>query len=170
MLLSGSSHLEIVIGLGSNLGDRRAWLEQGAARVAALGVLRACSFIYETAPVGPPQPDFYNAAVRLETALSPQALLREVLAIELELGRERRVRWGPRTLDLDLLWSPALQVSEPGLTLPHPELAKRAFALAPLLDVAPEAVEPASERRYADILAALEAASVRRLERLRVAS
>jgi 2-amino-4-hydroxy-6-hydroxymethyldihydropteridine diphosphokinase len=100
--------------------------------------LRAASRLYRTAPVGPPgQPDYINAAARLETRLAPQALLAELHRIELAHGRRRDgTRWGPRILDLDILVYGDERIDEPGLTIPHPEMARRAFVLVPLADVA----------------------------------
>lgn len=153
-----------VIGLGANLGDREATLRSAIRALAKLGAVLAISDLYETAAVGPPQPDYLNAAVLLESSLEPAGLLAELLQVERAHGRERRERWGARTLDLDLLYSPDLALSEPSLTLPHPELTRRAFALCPLLDVAPEAREPGSGRRYAELFALLEGQGVRRFE------
>ena len=129
-----------VVGLGSNLGDREATLLRAERILAArqdIDVI-ARSALYATAPVGPPQPDYLNAALRLETELSPRELLDVLLEIERLLGRVRAERWGPRTLDLDILFWTGGEVDEPGLRVPHPRLAERAFAVAPLLDVAPE--------------------------------
>lgn len=134
------------IGLGANLGDREATLESAVARLAATAgvIVERTSPIYETAPVGPPQPSYLNAAVRARTTLDPEALLDTLLAIEAAHGRVRRERWGPRTLDLDILvlCEPATLAlrawRSPRLTVPHPHLLERAFALAPLLDVIPE--------------------------------
>lgn len=153
-----------VIGLGANLGERGATLKLAVLALQAEGTITAVSHLYESAAVGPAQPDFLNAAVRLDTSLAPGRLLARLLVVEREHGRERRERWGPRTLDLDLLYSPDLSLREPDLTLPHPELTRRAFALAPLLDVAPDAWEPGSRRRYADLLSALGEQGLRRLE------
>jgi 2-amino-4-hydroxy-6-hydroxymethyldihydropteridine diphosphokinase len=153
-----------VIGLGANLGDRLATLCSALAAIGQCGVVRAVSAIYETAPVGPVQPDFLNAAVLLESMLSPRELLAELLGIERSHGRERRERWGPRTLDLDLLCADDLVLEEPGLSLPHPQLPRRAFALMPLLDVVPEARDARSGTTYAEQLATLECHDVRRLE------
>jgi 2-amino-4-hydroxy-6-hydroxymethyldihydropteridine diphosphokinase len=153
-----------VIGLGANLGDRLQTLSSALAGLTGLGEVRGVSPLYETAAVGPPQPDYLNAAVLLHSALDPMALLQELLGLERLHGRERRERWGPRTLDLDLLFSPGLELAVPGLTLPHPELVRRAFALAPLLDVLPRAEEPSSRRLYADLFRAVDASGVRRLE------
>lgn len=153
-----------VIGLGANLGDRLGSLKSALESLRALGTLRGVSHLYESAAVGPPQPDFLNAAVLLESDLDPLALLKELLEIERRHGRERRERWGPRTLDLDLLFSPGLLLSEPELTLPHAELSRRAFALAPLLDVAPHARDPHSARAYADVFQELGPSGIRRAE------
>lgn len=153
-----------VIGLGANLGDRPATFCSALAALGQYGALRAVSAVYETAPVGPAQPNFLNAAVLLESMLSPQALLAELLGIERAHGRERLERWGPRTLDLDLLCAGDLVLDEPGLNLPHPELPSRAFALMPLLDVLPGARDARSGAPYAQHLAGLERHDVRRLE------
>jgi 2-amino-4-hydroxy-6-hydroxymethyldihydropteridine diphosphokinase len=126
-----------IIGLGSNLGARYATIAQAVERLDQLADCRvvARSRVYESEPLGPPpQPLYLNAAVLVDSALTPQELLRAALGIELALGRVRDVRWGPRTIDLDLLWGPR-PVSSARLTLPHPGLPARWFALAPLLDV-----------------------------------
>jgi 2-amino-4-hydroxy-6-hydroxymethyldihydropteridine diphosphokinase len=162
--MSGDVRRCYVVGLGANLGERAATLKSAVLALQAHADVQAISHLYETAAVGPPQPDYLNAAVRVESSLAPQRLLRELLAIERAHGRERRERWGPRTLDLDLLYSPALLLNEADLTLPHPELRRRAFALMPLLDVAPSALDPCSGERYADVLAALGPQGLRRLE------
>jgi 2-amino-4-hydroxy-6-hydroxymethyldihydropteridine diphosphokinase len=162
--MSDDVRLSYVIGLGANLGNRLATLKSAVLALEPHGAIRAVSDLYESAAVGPPQPDYLNAAVLLDSTLTPQRLLAELLAVERAHGRERRERWGPRTLDLDLLDSPGLVLAEPGLTLPHPELLRRAFALAPLIDVAPEACDPHSGRRYVDLAMPLETQGVRRLE------
>jgi 2-amino-4-hydroxy-6-hydroxymethyldihydropteridine diphosphokinase len=121
------------------------------ARVTGL-TLRACSSVYETAPVGgPPQPAFLNGAVLVECTLSPLALLQELQGIEKDLGRTRGpgdVRWGPRLIDLDVLWIDGVALEEPRLVVPHPRLAERAFALVPLLEVAPSARDPRTGALY----------------------
>jgi 2-amino-4-hydroxy-6-hydroxymethyldihydropteridine diphosphokinase len=155
--------LDAVIGLGSNLGERGASLELGAAGLAEFGSIVGRSFVYETAPVGPPQPHFLNAAVRLRTELAPGQLMAALLEIERRAGRERRERWGPRTLDLDLLWIRGRCVQEPSLVVPHPRLHERAFALLPLLDVAPDAADPRTGQAYAAIAATLDGADARRV-------
>jgi 2-amino-4-hydroxy-6-hydroxymethyldihydropteridine diphosphokinase len=153
-----------VIGLGANLGDRLGTLKSAVLALQAHGTVLAVSDLYESAAIGPPQPDFLNAAVLLESSLGPQRLLVELLAVERAHGRERRERWGPRTLDLDLLDSPGVALNESNLTLPHPALLRRAFALRPLLDVAPDARDPHSGRSYAELALPLAAQGVRRLK------
>jgi 2-amino-4-hydroxy-6-hydroxymethyldihydropteridine diphosphokinase len=130
---------DFIVGLGSNLGEREQFLTQAVTRIAALPELRvrALSRVFESAALGPPQPRYLNAAVRVESALDADALLDRLLAIELELGRVRDVRWGPRVIDLDILWG-AEAVHSERLTVPHAHLRERNFALGPLLDVAPE--------------------------------
>jgi 2-amino-4-hydroxy-6-hydroxymethyldihydropteridine diphosphokinase len=128
-----------IVGLGSNLGSREAWIRVAIGRLAGQDgiALRSTSRPYLTAPLGPPQPDFLNAAIAISTELSPRALLERLLSTERDLGRERAERWGPRTIDLDLLAYEGATIEEDGLEVPHPRLLERAFALAPLLDVAP---------------------------------
>jgi len=131
------------IGLGSNLGDRRALLGEAVRRLAESGVLAAVSSLYETAPVGgPEQGPFMNAVAVLDTDLAPRALLDFCLGLEREAGRRRRVRWGPRTLDLDLLLYDRSVVDEPGLQVPHPRLTLRRFVLEPLAEAWPAAALP----------------------------
>lgn len=129
------------LGIGSNLGDRRAHL-QGAvdALVAAEGLdVVAVSPVYETAPVGgPPQPDFLNAVVAVDTPLTARALLELAQRIEAAAERVRTVRWGPRTLDVDVLLVGDERTDEPDLVVPHPRMTERAFVVVPLADLAPE--------------------------------
>lgn len=127
------------IGLGSNLGDSLAVLRSATARLAGLGAVLAASPVYETDPVGyEDQPAFLNAVVLLDTTLEPPALLDGLLAIEAEFHRERTVRWGPRTLDLDLLWYEGVTSADDRLTLPHPRAHEREFVLRPLTDLDPQ--------------------------------
>jgi len=133
------------LGLGSNLGDRAAHLQFGLDGLAArAGRVVAISPVYETEPVGgPPQPDYLNAVVAVETALSPRQLLEVAKALEAEAGREPTdpdKRWGPRPLDIDILVMGDERVDEPDLVVPHPRIHQRAFVLAPLADIAPELV------------------------------
>lgn len=135
------------VGLGANLGDATATLREATAELARLpdtGLLRL-SRLYRTPAWGrTEQPDFINAVALIETALPARDLLDGLLAIERIFGRERieGERWGPRTLDLDLLLYADAQIDQPGLRVPHPHLHERAFALLPLLDAWPEADIP----------------------------
>jgi len=112
--------------------------------------------------MGPPQPRYLNAAVLLTTALGAEALLDELLRIEASEGRERRERWGARTLDLDVLWIEGSAVHTSRIDVPHPGLRDRAFALLPLLELVPDAVDPLTGQRYADV--PVDVASIRRLD------
>jgi 2-amino-4-hydroxy-6-hydroxymethyldihydropteridine diphosphokinase len=133
----------IAIGLGSNLGDRRVHLDEAVNALAAVGEVVAVSSYYETAPVGgPPQGDYLNAVVVLDTDLDPAGVLERLLEIERNRGRLREERWGPRTLDLDLLLYGNQAVEQPGLTVPHPRMTERRFVLEPLVEVWPEAALP----------------------------
>ncbi len=131
------------LGLGSNLGDRLAHLQHAIDALDAVDGIDvvAVSRVYETAPVGgPDQDDFLNAVLAIDTELEPHALLAAVQAAEQAEQRVRTVRWGPRTLDVDVLRYGDEQVSTPDLVIPHPRVQERAFVLAPLHDVAPELV------------------------------
>ena len=156
-----------VVGVGSNVGDRAAHLREAIEQLTMLAGVRASrtSPIYETAPVGgPPQGDFLNAAVRLELdpPRSARSLVAALLAIEEQLGRVRTERFAPRTIDLDLLWTDGPPSAHDDATVPHPRLHERAFALQPLVDVAPEARAP-DGTRYADLLARLDRSGIRAL-------
>jgi 2-amino-4-hydroxy-6-hydroxymethyldihydropteridine diphosphokinase len=155
------------LGLGSNVGDRRAMLEQAVGALPSHGVdVVAASSVYETEPVGLmlDQRDFYNACVRVRTALEPEELLDACKEVERVLGREAGgVRHGPRPIDVDVLLLGSLEYSSPRLTLPHPEVLSRRFVLVPLLELDPELTLP-DGRRAADGLAALgEGQEVRRV-------
>jgi 2-amino-4-hydroxy-6-hydroxymethyldihydropteridine diphosphokinase len=124
--------------MGSNLGDSLETLRAATARLASLGTIVAASPVYESDPIGfEAQPAFQNAVVAMDTTLAPLYLLDGLLAIEAEFRRERTVRWGPRTLDLDLIWYDGRHLESDRLTLPHPRAHEREFVLRPLADVAP---------------------------------
>lgn len=150
-----------VLALGSNLGDRVATLRSAVAALdAADGVhVVRVSPVVETDPVGPEQPDYLNAVVLVETTLSPLALLAACQRVEDAHGRERLVRWGARTLDVDVVDVAGAVASGPGLDLPHPRARERAFVLVPWLAADPDAVLPGPDgpARVADLLAALDA-------------
>ena len=153
--------LDAVIGLGSNLGDRRDHLARAAGRIRELGRVVRASAIYETSPIGPPQPDFLNAALRLETNLVAEQLLDALLAVEQSLGRVRRERWGARVIDLDILWCRETWLATERLVVPHAELRTRAFALLPLLDVAPDARDPRDLVPFSEIVSSTDTSGVR---------
>lgn len=141
------------LGLGANLGDRAATLRSAIASIADLGTIIAVSPAYETAPVGyyRDQPDFLNAVVVVKTSLRPLELLAATQAIENAHGRERPFPNAPRTLDIDILYLDDQIVAAPALTVPHPRVTQRAFALIPLADVAPNLCDPRTGRRVRDL-------------------
>ncbi|MGA7859262.1 MAG: 2-amino-4-hydroxy-6-hydroxymethyldihydropteridine diphosphokinase [Terracidiphilus sp.] len=150
------------IGMGANLasqaGPPAATLAAALLRLEPYGRVVSCSSLYSTEPVGfAQQPRFTNAVVALDTDLIPRALLDALLAIEREFGRDRAagIPNGPRTLDLDILLFGDLRISEPGLEIPHPRLAERAFVLIPLCEIAPQAVDPSHGKIVAQLLDAL---------------
>jgi len=146
------------VGLGSNMGDREAMLRAALDQLAQLpltAVMRVSS-VYETEPVGvSDQPWFLNAVSQLETDLTPGQLMWNLQRVERALGRVRRVHWGPRTIDLDLLLAGPWVIDEPGLKLPHPELLNRAFALVPLVEIDPLLVHPVTGETLLQHLARL---------------
>jgi 2-amino-4-hydroxy-6-hydroxymethyldihydropteridine diphosphokinase len=148
--------MRAVVGLGANLGDRLAAMRAAVQELGRSTRVLATSPVYETEPVGPAQPRFLNAAALLAWEGSPEELLRELLDVEARLGRVRGgERWGPRSIDLDLLWVEGVAVDGAQLTVPHARLRERAFALVPLLDVAPDARDPRTGDAYEGVLAAL---------------
>lgn len=138
-LLKPSVWRTYIVGLGSNLGDAASNIRQAVEAVAALDGTELCgrSPIYRSVAVGPPQPDFLNAAIRLQSERGPLELLEELHRIEVALGRVRCIRWGARTIDLDILWADEPHCCSK-LNIPHLRLTERWWALRPLLDVAPE--------------------------------
>jgi 2-amino-4-hydroxy-6-hydroxymethyldihydropteridine diphosphokinase len=146
-------------GVGTNLGDRWGHLALAARelrRTPGVAVVRA-SHVYDTEPLGPSQPRYLNAVLELETTLEPAALLAALLAVERTALRRRDVRWGARTLDLDLLLYEDLVLRTPSLTLPHPGLLSRRFVLAPLAELCPERVVPGTGATVSELLRAAPA-------------
>lgn len=151
------------ISLGANLGDRLAILCEAVAHLSEVGRLEALSSLYETAPVGPvEQESFYNAVALIKTDLGPEELMRHLLAIEEQLGRVRGIRWGPRTIDLDLILHGDSVVRAAEVTVPHPRYRERRFVLEPLVDAWPEARDP-DGTLVSDLLVAVVDQDVRRL-------
>ena len=153
---------QVFLAIGSNVGDRMAHLARAVEALRRLGSIEAGSPIYETAPVGGPDQDpYFNAVVKLKSDLSPRSLLARLLEIEKDAGRVRDERWGPRTLDLDILVYDDNTIDEPGLTVPHPEMRNRRFVLMPLADVAPGLRD--RHGPFADSLDAVSSQQSRRL-------
>jgi 2-amino-4-hydroxy-6-hydroxymethyldihydropteridine diphosphokinase len=142
-----SARSRAYLALGSNLGDRLAHLQFAVDELAAAAGVEvvAVSRVYETAPVGgPPQDPFFNGVAAVDTELDPHGLLALAQRIERDAQRVRVVRWGPRTLDVDVLLFDDLRLDDPDLTVPHPRMWERGFVLAPLRDVAPQLVDAAA--------------------------
>ncbi len=155
------------IGLGANLGNCRRNL-QDAVDLLRSPEIRVCalSSCYRTPPLGPvAQPEFLNAVCRLATSLSPQQLMNRCLRIEERLGRQRRERWGPRTIDLDLLYFDQLVIDTPDLVIPHPRLHERRFVLVPLAELSPEWWDPLRRLQVSQLLAACPDESAVELDR-----
>ena len=139
----------VTLGLGANLGDRLAALQRAVDLLDEHGVhVTASSRVWETAPVGGPrdQPAYLNAVVRATTELDPSGVLDAAHEAETALGRTREVRWGPRTLDVDVLLVDDLVADDPDLTIPHPRMTERAFVVVPLLELDPDLVLPDGRR------------------------
>jgi 2-amino-4-hydroxy-6-hydroxymethyldihydropteridine diphosphokinase len=155
---------EIYLALGANLGDRERNLSVALRRLAPLVRIEAVSSLYETAPVGPQdQPAYLNAVCRGTTGLRPRALLRHLQAVEHELGRRgaAHARWGPRPIDIDLLFYGDDVIDGGELRVPHPELAKRAFVLVPLAEIAPDLQHPEASRTIESLADGVDRSGVR---------
>lgn len=147
------------IGIGSNQEDPRARCIEALGSIDAIEgckILRSSSF-YRTEPVGFPEQEwFVNVVVEVRTALSAQMLMKELQAIETQMGRQKKIRWGPRVIDLDILFYGQEVLSEGGIVIPHPELHKRRFVLEPLYEIAPYIIHPAFGISVAGLMERLE--------------
>lgn len=151
----GAPRRVVAIALGANLGDAAATIEAASEQLSRGPALSdaVLSGLYGTAPMGPPQPDYVNAVLVAHSTWEPLRLLRHLQAIEAAYGRQRDVRWGARTLDLDLLLVGDAVWNTPELTLPHPGIANRGFVLVPLCDVLPDGLHPTLGVSYRTLLA-----------------
>jgi len=157
-LLPGGK-VSVLLGLGSNMGDRRGYIEKATRLIDGIaGVeLKNTSRLIETEPVGgPPQGDYLNGAAELETVLELRDLLVQLQGIEVELGRSRKVINGPRTIDLDILLYGDSIIDGEDLIVPHPRMCERAFVLGPLSEIAPGRVHPVNGKNMEELLAALQ--------------
>jgi 2-amino-4-hydroxy-6-hydroxymethyldihydropteridine diphosphokinase len=155
----------IYLALGTNLGDRFANLQAAIAALPPAVRVRSRSPVYETLPWGlTSQPAFLNMVLKGETALAPVELLKHLKLLETELGRLPSVRWGPRRIDMDILFFDRLILDTPELTIPHPRLHERAFVLVPLADLAPSLVHPVLGKPVSQLLAAVDTTGVKRYE------
>jgi len=145
---------QLFLSLGGNLGNTREIFEGAYPLIEKkIGKISVYSSVYQTEAWGPiPQADFLNQVLLVSTTLSAQACLTEMLAIEKEFGRERKERWGPRTLDLDILYYSDITIAEEDLTVPHPRIAERKFILTPLAEIAPSFTDPTSRKTMMALL------------------
>ena len=147
----------VYLALGGNLGDREKNLREALERLAAFVRIERVSSIYETEPVGVrEQPWFLNQVITGTTTLAPVDLLRRIKRIEIDMGRSEGIRFGPRPIDIDILFYDRLIQLSPALTIPHPRLHERAFVLEPLVEIAPNLVHPRLRVRVRDLLARLK--------------
>lgn len=139
---------------GGNLGDRFFNLEQARILISQhCGEIIKQSSVYKTAAWGfKEQPDFYNQALQIQTSLSPENLMKKLLLVEEKMGRTRTVKMGPRTIDIDILLMNDLIINSPNLTIPHPRLQERRFALTPLADIAPDFIHPVLQKSILELL------------------
>ena len=154
----------VFIALGTNLGKRKANLRAAIKALPPDVTVLAESHVYETPPWGyEDQPAFLNMAVKAETEMEPEPLLKYLKQLEVELGREQNFRWGPRLIDLDILFYDDLVIDTPPLVIPHPRLHERAFVLVPLADVAPEVVHPVLQRTVSELLTRIDRQRINRI-------
>ena len=158
---------QVWLSLGTNMGRREENLERALLALQAIGTVTAVSLVYETKPWGLlAQADFLNVCAAATTSLAPRPLLTTLKIIERELGREPGLPWGPRLIDLDILFYDDLVYHDDHLTIPHPLLAERAFVLVPLADIAPQLRHPITQQRVLDLLTRVDVSTVAPYSRL----
>ncbi|RIL73104.1 2-amino-4-hydroxy-6-hydroxymethyldihydropteridine diphosphokinase [Staphylococcus devriesei] len=149
--------VQAYLGLGSNIGEREQQLQEAINMLNNTDGIEVVNVspIYETAPVGyTEQPNFLNLCIEIATELTPQALLKSCFEVEQRLHRVRKIRWGPRTLDVDILLYEDNIIEEDNLVVPHPRMSERAFVLIPLNDIASDKIEPRSQKPIRDLVIA----------------
>ncbi len=155
---SNITPIQVLLALGSNLGNREGYIRCALQGLSAKkGVyLVSVSDMFETEPIGPPQPDYINAAALIETTLTPNELLLFCKELELQAGRQPSERWGARTLDIDIVLFGCLTIETPQLTIPHPEFRRREFVLKPCSQIAPGMIDPITEKSVQCLLKELQ--------------
>ena len=147
----------VYLGLGTNLGDRWANLRNAVIALAPFVTVKSISPVYQSEPWGvADQPEFLNICLSATTSLAPVALLKALKNIEKSLGREKKIHWGPRLIDIDILLYDALTLESETLIIPHPYMAVRSFVMAPLADIAPQIIHPQTGKSIADMLAVID--------------
>jgi dihydroneopterin aldolase/2-amino-4-hydroxy-6-hydroxymethyldihydropteridine diphosphokinase len=151
----------VYLSLGSNMGDRECNLEESIRQISEFAIIKKSSSIYETEPWGlKDQPKFLNQVVLVETKLAPKELLSHLKTIEQKMGRKKTVRYGPRLIDLDILFYDDLIMKTPDLIIPHPHITERAFVLVPLAEIAPNRFHPQPNKTIGELLKDLDKSSV----------
>jgi 2-amino-4-hydroxy-6-hydroxymethyldihydropteridine diphosphokinase len=157
-----SEYERVFIGLGSNIEPRLDYLKAAVHGLRTIGEIVHVSSVYETMPVGDiPQPHFLNAVAEMHTTLGPLELFTQLKALEKSVGRKERPRWHEREIDLDLLFYGDLVLESPNLTLPHPELSRRAFVLVPMNALDPNFIHPIWKKSISELLRAVDTSGVR---------
>ena len=152
---------KVFIGLGSNIEPRLDYLKSAVSGLRTFAEIKAISSVYETAPVGGvPQSDYLNAVMEMDTALEPLELVTRLKALEQSIGRKERPRWHEREIDLDILFYGDLVFESPTLTLPHPEIFRRAFVLVPMSEIDPNFQHPALKKSVSELLRDVDAANI----------
>lgn len=155
----------VYLALGSNLDDRLANLKDAVASLPPQMDVRAKSHVYETPPWGyENQPKFLNQALKVQTYLEPEPLLKHIKRLEIALGRKASFQNGPRLIDIDILFYDELVMNTPTLTIPHPRLHERGFVLLPMMDIAPELIHPITQKSIREMVAFCNLGGIRQLE------